>query len=59
MKDLITSILLIIALLTGGGMALKSLHNTIREAALEKASQGLPSLTELHRSLKAEPKERR
>lgn len=41
MKEIISA-LVIIASILGGTAALKGFHDTIREAALEKAAQGLP-----------------
>lgn len=51
MKEIISTIV-ILATAIGGGAALKSFHDTVRRAALEKAAKGLPSLTQMTRSLK-------
>jgi len=50
MREII-GIVVMIAMALGGNMALKRFHDTIRRAALEKASEGLPSLTQMTRSL--------
>lgn len=50
MKEIISA-LVIIASILGGTAALKGFHDTIREAALEKAAQGLPSLEGMSRTL--------
>lgn len=50
MKDII-GIALFIASLYVGTQALKSFHDQVRKAALEKAAEGLPSLTEMARKL--------
>lgn len=50
MKEII-GIIVIIASVLGGTAALKGFHDITRKAALEKASEGLPSLTEMTRSL--------
>lgn len=51
MKELITAVIFIVGI-AGGTAALKTIHDTVRKAALEKASQGLPSLAEMNRGLK-------
>ncbi len=51
MKELI-GVAVLLAGLYGGTKALKEIHSTIQKAALEKASQGLPSLTRFTKSLK-------
>ncbi len=51
MKDLIGAVLVIVGLYAGTA-TLKTIHNTIRKAALEKATQGLPSLTEMNSQLR-------
>lgn len=50
MKELISAIVTIL-FLVGGGVALKRFHDDVRNAALKKAAQGLPSLTEMNRGL--------
>ena len=50
MKDIV-GIVVTITMALGGSMALKRFHDTVKQAALEKASQGLPSLTQMTRSL--------
>jgi hypothetical protein len=50
MKEII-SIVVIIASILGGTVALIEFHDTVRRAALEKAAQGLPSLERMSRVL--------
>lgn len=50
MKEVI-GIVVVVAMVLGGNVALKRFHDTVRRAALENASKGLPSLTEMTRSL--------
>jgi hypothetical protein len=50
MKELISAVIFVVCIYSGT-TALKSIHNGIRKAALEKASRGMPSLTEMNRSL--------
>ncbi len=50
MKEIISAVLLIVGLFAGTHY-LKELHNSIRQAALEKAATGLPSLKEMTHSL--------
>lgn len=50
MKEIISAVLFIVSL-WGGTVVLKGIHDSIRKAALEKAAQGLPSLTEITKSL--------
>lgn len=50
MKEIISAVLLI-ASLYAGTQALKGFHDFIQRAALEKAANGLPSLTEMTRAL--------
>jgi hypothetical protein len=52
MKDVIGSAMLIVSLLLGTGKALSEVHNMVRKAALQKAAQGLPSLTKMTRALR-------
>lgn len=51
MKELISAVIFV-AGICGGTMALKSIHHTVRKAALEKASQGLPSLANMNKMLR-------
>lgn len=51
MKDILSAVLAVVVLVCGSGFALKAFHNTVREAALEKAAKGLPSLSEFTHSL--------
>lgn len=44
MKEIISAALMIVSI-WGGTAALKSIHDGIRKAALEKAAQGTPPLT--------------
>ncbi len=57
MKEII-GIVVVIAMALGGNMALKWFHDTVRRAALEKASEGLPSLTQMTRSLQKQKGDR-
>ena len=50
MKEIISAIV-ILATVLGGGAALKSFHDTVKKAALEKVIQGMPSLSEMNKSL--------
>lgn len=50
MKEIISAALFV-AGLYAGTQVLKSFHDQVRKAALEKAAQGLPSLTEMARKL--------
>ena len=52
MKELIGAAILIVGLY-GGTKALKEIHDTVRKAALEKASKGLPPLTAFTKNLKS------
>ena len=58
MKEII-GVLVIVASLVGGAAALKELHGVVQKAALEKASQGLPSLTKMTRSLQKKRADRK
>ncbi len=55
MRELISAIIIAVSL-AGGAVGLKSLHDNIQKAALEKAAQGLPSLSGLTRALREEKK---
>jgi hypothetical protein len=57
MKDVV-GIVVTIAMALGGSIALKRFHDTVKQAALKKASQGLPSLTEMTRSLQKQKGDR-
>lgn len=50
MKEIISAIVIIASIL-GGSAALKGFHDTVRQAALEKAAKGLPSLVEMTKAL--------
>lgn len=52
MKEIISAVVIIASLL-GGTAALKGFHDTVRKAALEKAAQGIPSLTKFAESFTA------
>lgn len=51
MKEIISAVIFIVAIY-GGTATLKAIHNDLRRAALEKAAQGLPSLSKMNKSLK-------
>ena len=55
MRELISAIIIAVSL-AGGAVGLKNLHDNIQRAALEKAAQGLPSLSGLTRALREEKK---
>lgn len=50
MKEIISAIV-ILATLLGGGAALKNFHDAVRRAALEKAAQGMPALSDMSKAL--------
>lgn len=50
MKEIISAAFLL-GTLYGGTVVLKDIHDWVRTAALTKASQGLPSLTQIHKRL--------
>lgn len=50
MKELISAIFLVASLFAGSHY-LKEIHGVVRKAALEKAAQGLPSLTKMTHAL--------
>lgn len=56
MKGLI-NIAVLVGVLFGGTMAAREIHDRVRKAALEKAAQGLPSLTGLTSTLRAKKKD--
>ncbi len=51
MKELISAVVFVVGI-AGGTAALKTIHDAVLKAALEKASQGLPSLSEMNKILK-------
>lgn len=51
MKELISTVIFIVGLYSGTA-ALKAIHDIVRKAALEKAATGLPSLSEMNKSLR-------
>jgi len=51
MKELLESLIAAIILFGIGTAALKKTHDIVQEAALKKAAQGLPSMTEMNRAL--------
>lgn len=55
MKEIISAVLFVVGLYAGTA-TLKTIHDSIRRAALEKAAQGLPSLTEMTTQLQRPPK---
>ena len=55
MKDLIGAVLLVVSICAGTA-TFKNIHDSIRKAALEKAAQGLPSLTEMTKKLQSNRK---
>ena len=57
MKELIAAILFFVSIYSGT-VVLKAVHNTIKVAAIEKASKGLPSLTKMNRQIRT-PKPQR
>ena len=56
MKELISAVLFVVSLYSGTA-ALKNIHAWVRKAALVKASQGLPSLSEMNRKLQRPTRE--
>jgi hypothetical protein len=56
LREIISAIIIAISL-AGGTAAVKSLHDQIRQAALEKASKGLPSLSQMTRAMREKKKE--
>lgn len=51
MKELISAVIFV-AGIAGGTAALKTIHDSVRKAALEKAAIGLPSLSEMNKLLR-------
>jgi len=52
MKELISAVIFV-AGIVGGSAALKTLHDNVRKAALEKAAHGLLALSEINRSFRS------
>lgn len=50
MKEIISAVLFVVSIYAGTA-TLKTIHDSIRQAALKKAAQGLPSLTEMTKQL--------
>jgi hypothetical protein len=50
MKEIIAAVLFVVSMYSGT-VALKVIHDTVKRAALEKASHGLPSLSEMNRAI--------
>ena len=53
MKEIISAVLLVVSLFAGTHY-LKEIHDHIRQAALKKAAQGLPSLVEMNKKVTGE-----
>jgi hypothetical protein len=51
MKEIISAVIFIIGIYSGT-VALKSFHDFVKRSALEKISQGMPSLVDMHKALK-------
>lgn len=58
MKELITAVLFVVSLYSGT-VALKAIHTAVKQAALEKASNGLPSLVDMNRAIRLPGKSRK
>lgn len=58
MKEIVSLVLLVVSLFAGT-KALQEIHCTIRKAALEKAAQGLSSLTGMVHALQKQKGERK
>lgn len=54
MKEIIGAVVVAVSLWKGTSL-LKSIHDIVKLSALEKAAQGLPSLTAMNRKLHAGP----
>lgn len=50
MKEIISAVLVVVGI-WGGTRVLAGFYETVRKAALEKAAQGLPSLSEMNHRL--------
>lgn len=50
MKEIISAVVMVVGLLAGTHY-IKEFHGIVRRAALEKAAQGLPSLTAMSHAL--------
>lgn len=59
MKDVIISAFIIIGALWGAKTGIKTLHDTVKKAALEKAAKGLPPLAPFTRELTKTPQKRK
>ena len=57
MKEIISAVLFV-ASLYGGTVVLENIHDSLRKMALEKAARGMPSLSEMSRSLSGEGRKR-
>lgn len=51
MKEIIGAVIFVVGLYSGT-IALKSIHDSVRKAALEKSSKGLPSLSEMNKAFR-------
>lgn len=51
MKEIISAVIFIVGIYSGT-VALKSIHDTVKKAALEKAAKGLPSLSEMNKAFR-------
>ena len=54
MKEIISAVVVVVGI-WGGTRVLADFYDTVRKAALEKASQGLPSLVEMNHKLHEPP----
>lgn len=54
MKELIGSVIFIVSLLGTGSYALREVHHQVQKMALQKSSQGMPSLLKMTKSLRGE-----
>jgi len=54
MKELIGSVIFIVSLLGTGSYALQEVHHQVQKLALQKSSQGMPSLLKMTKSLRGE-----
>lgn len=52
MKEIISAVIFLVGIASGTA-AIKAMNETIKKAALEKASQGMPSLQEMNRKLRS------
>ena len=51
MKEIISAVLLIVSIYCGT-VVLKNINDSIKQAALEKAAKGLPSLVKINESIR-------